>query len=92
MARLLTEYRIKRVPVVCAEDSRVVGIVSRADLVRAVAGEYRPSAQVGAGGAPHRNLLAEIAVALDHHLLDRSEAEQTGKPEATQPEAPKRRQ
>jgi len=37
--------------------------------------------------APHRNLLAEIAVALDHHLLDRSEAEQTRKPEATQPKA-----
>ena len=35
VARLLTEYRIKRVPVVRAGEGRVVGIVSRADLVRA---------------------------------------------------------
>ena len=35
IARLLEEYRIKRVPVL--RDGRVVGIVSRADLVRALA-------------------------------------------------------
>ena len=34
IARLLTTHRIKRVPVV--RDDRVVGIVSRADLVRAL--------------------------------------------------------
>ena len=34
IARLLTADGIKRVPVVC--DGRVVGIVSRADLVRAL--------------------------------------------------------
>jgi CBS domain-containing protein len=33
IARLLEEYRIKRVPVV--HDDRIVGIVSRADLLRA---------------------------------------------------------
>jgi CBS domain-containing protein len=35
VARLLTAHRIKRVPVL--RDGRVVGIVSRADLVRALA-------------------------------------------------------
>ena len=34
IAGILTEHRIKRVPVVC--DGRIVGIVSRADLVRAL--------------------------------------------------------
>ncbi len=37
VARLLSTYRIKRVPVV--EEGRIVGIVSRADLVRAIAAE-----------------------------------------------------
>jgi CBS domain-containing protein len=37
IARLLTAHRIKRVPVL--RDGRIIGIVSRADLVRALAGE-----------------------------------------------------
>ena len=37
IAQLLTTHRIKRVPVV--RDGRIVGIVSRADLVRALAAE-----------------------------------------------------
>jgi CBS domain-containing protein len=42
IAGLLTEHRIKRVPVV--RDGRIVGIVSRADLVRAlVAGPHIPA-------------------------------------------------
>ena len=41
IARLLTTHRIKRVPVV--RDGRIVGIVSRADLVRALAARpYTP--------------------------------------------------
>lgn len=45
IARLLTAHRIKRVPV--TRDGRVVGIVSRADLVRALTEE--PSTTEGAG-------------------------------------------
>ncbi|HTW53094.1 MAG TPA: CBS domain-containing protein [Stellaceae bacterium] len=37
IARLLISHHIKRVPVV--RDGRIVGIVSRADLVRALAAE-----------------------------------------------------
>ncbi len=40
IARLLQTYRIKRVPVI--RDSRVVGIVSRADLLRTMAQESAP--------------------------------------------------
>lgn len=40
VARLLTSKKIKRVPVV--RNGRVVGIVSRADLLRAPAGEPNP--------------------------------------------------
>jgi predicted transcriptional regulator len=43
IARLLTAHRIKRVPVV--RDGRVIGIVSRADLLRGLAlGEPKPAA------------------------------------------------
>ena len=45
IARLLEKYRIKRVPVV--RDDRIVGIVSRADLLRAFTAEH--SAQHGSG-------------------------------------------
>ena len=37
IARLLLDHRIKRVPVL--RDGRIVGIVSRADLVRTLAAE-----------------------------------------------------
>ena len=46
IARLLANYRIKRVPVV--HDGHVVGIVSRADLLRALADQSpRPSTSNG---------------------------------------------
>jgi CBS domain-containing protein len=50
VARLLATYRIKRVPVV--EDGRIVGIVSREDLVRAIAAEPPKPA------APHHRPVA----------------------------------
>src|ERR1700722_16209102 len=60
IARLLAAYRIKRVPVL--RDSRIVGIVSRADLVRALAAEeVKPAA--GDGG-----MLAEAFAGIDRHF------------------------
>jgi CBS-domain-containing membrane protein len=41
IARILTTYRIKRVPVV--RDGRLVGIVSRADLLRAMTLQSKPN-------------------------------------------------
>ena len=41
VARLLEEHRVKRVPVL--RQGRVVGIVSRADLVRALMHEEEPA-------------------------------------------------
>jgi UTP:GlnB (protein PII) uridylyltransferase len=76
VARLLTEYRIKRVPVVRAGEGRVVGIVSRADLVRAMASEHRQSAETAAAAAPRHNMLAELAAKLDQHFARRSDAEE----------------
>src|SRR4029077_3011704 len=58
IARLLTAYRIKRVPVV--RDGRIVGIVSRADLVRALA-----AAEPSPAAKPTGGLLAGALVALD---------------------------
>jgi CBS domain-containing protein len=49
IARLLAAYRIKRVPVV--RDGRVIGIVSRADLLRGLAQEEpKPAAPGHTGG------------------------------------------
>jgi CBS domain-containing protein len=45
IARLLIVHRIKRVPVVCNE--RVVGIVSRADLLRTIADTLQPTLEGG---------------------------------------------
>ncbi len=89
VARLLTEHRIKRVPVVRAGEGRVVGIVSRADLVRAMASEHRQATQTAAGAGPHHNLLAEMAATRDRHFTQGTDAVQSGKPAAVQAEVPK---
>ncbi len=64
IARLLAAYHIKRVPVL--RDGRIVGIVSRADLVRALAAE-----QPAHEAAAHRpgGLIAGALTALDEHFL-----------------------
>jgi CBS domain-containing protein len=60
IARLLSEHHIKRVPVL--RDGKVVGIVSRADLLRAVASvPTEPMARPAQGHGPRffRNLFGE---------------------------------
>ncbi len=61
IARLLSTYRIKRVPVV--KDGRMVGVVSRSDLLKAIAAA--PAAEKGS----HRpNRLAEMLEGLERHF------------------------
>jgi hypothetical protein len=57
IARLLAAYRIKRVPVV--RDGRMVGIVSRADLLRALAAE-QPGRGASGCSEPRHNLFSWI--------------------------------
>jgi CBS domain-containing protein len=66
IARLLTAYRIKRVPVL--RDGRIVGIVSRADLVRALAeAKTEPTDNTkGKGG-----LLADAVAGIERRFLHR---------------------
>lgn len=80
IARLLTAYRIKRVPVV--QDGHIVGIVSRANLLRALAvqPQERPAAVQG-------GLFASAFTRLDEHLLHRKsgqEIEPVARPERGQ--------
>jgi len=72
IARLLVEYKIKRVPVL--RQGRIVGIVSRADLLRMVAAEpARP------GEPPHESLLGRAFAGLDGHFgLHRKEGTKSG--------------
>jgi CBS domain-containing protein len=58
IARLLAEYRIKRVPVI--HDGKLVGIVSRADLLRALAGEQAET-RPAAAGVPAHGLLGGLS-------------------------------
>ena len=62
IAQLLVTHRIKRVPVV--QDGRVVGIVSRADLLRALA-EHPPSLL----STSPKNFLASAFESLDAYFL-----------------------
>ncbi|WP_158240721.1 CBS domain-containing protein [Telmatospirillum siberiense] len=62
IARLLVDYRIKRLPVV--RDGLMVGIVSRADLVRQMAQEHAKPTPT----PPHEGILAEAIVTLEDHF------------------------
>lgn len=65
IARLLEEHHIKRVPVV--EAGKVVGIVSRADLLRALA-TSEPQEPVADDRALRERLMGELAASgLDYH-------------------------
>ncbi|HWE74860.1 MAG TPA: CBS domain-containing protein [Stellaceae bacterium] len=64
IARLLNDYHIKRVPVI--KDDRIVGIVSRADLVRALAAERDDAATASSQRASER--LVRAIDAIDHRF------------------------
>jgi CBS domain-containing protein len=66
IAQLLIAHRIKRVPVL--RDGRIVGIVSRADLVRALAAEEPKPA-----GANGHGMLTEALAEIDHRFLHRQD-------------------
>jgi CBS domain-containing protein len=76
IARILATYRIKRVPVL--REGRVVGIVSRADLLRAIAAESTLEAGTKSATPAHDFLSAAIAN-LDqrflHHRHDQADPE-----------------
>ena len=59
---LLSDYRIKRVPVV--RGGRIVGLVSRADLVRVLAEQ-----QTAPIASPKGGLIGEARARLDEHFL-----------------------
>lgn len=78
IAALLAQYRIKRLPVV--RDGKIVGIVSRADLLRALAegsGAHPAAEHV----ARTRSLLADALAALDERFF----GQRTRLPAATAP-------
>jgi CBS domain-containing protein len=74
IASLLTAYRIKRVPVV--RDGRIVGIVSRADLVRALAAEQAEQTGTASGGG----LLADAVAGIERRFLHREHAARLTQP------------
>jgi CBS-domain-containing membrane protein len=73
IARLLATHRIKRVPVV--RDGHLIGIVSRADLLRGFAAE-RAEQQGPEHISRARNLLADAISAIDEHFLRHRERTQ----------------
>jgi CBS domain-containing protein len=77
IARLLIAHRIKRVPVL--RDGRIVGIVSRADLVRALASETPKPADANGHG-----MLAEVFAEIDHRFLHRQDHAKPAGPPAPQ--------
>jgi CBS domain-containing protein len=79
IARLLIAYRIKRVPVL--RDGRIVGIVSRADLVRALASEEPKAADANGHG-----MLAEVFAGIDHRFLHRQDDAKPVAPPTPQPD------
>jgi hypothetical protein len=71
IAHLLPAHRIKRVPVV--RDGRVVGIVSRADVLRALTTE-RQTERSPNHVSRARGLLTEALAAIDEHFLSHRHA------------------
>src|SRR6516165_6411236 len=76
IARLLTAHHIKRVPVL--RDSRIVGIVSRADLVHALAAG--PAERTEPNGRPRSGLLAGAVAELDRRFRHRQPTAEQSRP------------
>ena len=83
IARLLQEYRIKRVPVV--RDGRVVGIVSRADLLHAFGLNHAEQHGSGVGARQQHGLLADVVTAIDRRFGHQHDAPASGTPRETPP-------
>src|ERR1700730_3374142 len=82
IARLLEEYRIKRVPVV--RDDRIVGIVSRADLLRAFAAKHsEPHSSDKISGRP--GVVGQIITATDAQFGHKPDAVAASPPHETPP-------
>jgi len=62
IATLLERHRVKRVPVV--EDGRLVGIVSRSNLVQALAAKGR---EIGAGASGDGEIRSRLTAELERH-------------------------
>ena len=84
IARLLEEYRIKRVPVV--RDDRIVGIVSRADLLRVLAAEH-PEERRSEHGSGRPGVVGEIIHAIDNRFGHKNTAVAAGAPHEMLPTA-----
>jgi CBS domain-containing protein len=80
IARLLEEYRIKRVPVV--HDDRIVGIVSRADLLRAFTAEH-PAQRHSGHSSDRPGVVGEIFRVIDTRFGHRNAAVAVGAPRET---------
>jgi CBS domain-containing protein len=83
VAKLLVAHRIKRVPVV--RDGRIIGIVSRADLLRELS-----AAEATPPSAPKRGYFAGALASLDEHFLHhrRTQAPGSSAPPPQPPAAP----
>ena len=79
IARLLLAHRIRQVPVL--RDGRIVGIVSRADLVRALASE-----EPKAAGANGHGMLAEVFAGIDHRFRNWQDHAIPAEPPTPQPD------
>jgi CBS domain-containing protein len=83
VARMLIEHRIKRVPVV--RDGRIVGIVSRGDLLRALAAHAEP--RDGDQVPERRGLFADFFTAIDGRFGHLRDAAARSAPSGTPPTA-----
>jgi len=82
IAKLLATHRVKRVPVL--HDGHIVGIVSRADLLRALAVEPEAPAASKEGG-----FLSGVFAGLDDRFLHRAHPADTPEPSAPPDQADK---